>query len=88
MQEVEGHAEQEREQHHRRLVVAGQPVGGERDGDGDQDARIDPPGEGLGRQALGRDRDGDRQALHALEGLEHLVRLGGVRIDVPNGHGS
>ena len=41
VQEVEGHAEQQREQHHRRAVVLGEPGGGERDGRGDQKARPD-----------------------------------------------
>jgi hypothetical protein len=86
VQEVEGHAEQQGEQHHRRAVVLGQPLRGQGDGHGHQHAGIElDQGRLAGEAGLGARCDGGlrpRQPFHALQRLEEGPRRGGVGVEI------
>ena len=80
MQEVKGHADEQPVEHDGGFVVLGQPCGGQSDGQGHQHTRIDDPA----RLDEGAPAWGDIgkvwHALHAVEGPEHGLGLGGICI--------
>jgi hypothetical protein len=86
VQEVEGHAEQQGEQHDRRAVVLGQPLRGQGDGHRHQHAGIELDQGRLAWEAdLGLGGDGrlrPRQPFHALQRLEERPRGGGVGVEI------
>jgi hypothetical protein len=76
VQEIEGHAEQQAEQHHRRAIVLRQPRRRQSDGQGHQHARIDGEHDVAAGQAMPEARRLlMAQGHHPLETVERHHRL-------------